>query len=155
MSVHRPVALLFALAAAAGSSQLPSDILAAHNAIRDRVGVPPLIWSNQLASRAREWAGHLLEGRQFYHRPNSNYGENLFAVTGAAASAAEVVQDSASESRDYNHHWNACRGVCGHYTQLVWRDTREVGCAVASDARREVWVCNYNPPGNWVGQRPY
>jgi len=45
--------------------------------------------------------------------------------------------------------------VCGHYTQIVWRDTKQVGCGVARDNRREIWVCNYDPPGNWVGHRPY
>jgi hypothetical protein len=38
---------------------------------------------------------------------------------------------------------------------LVWNNTREVGCAVASEPGREVWVCNYDPPGNWIGERPY
>jgi PadR family transcriptional regulator len=51
--------------------------------------------------------------------------------------------------------WPSCRGVCGHYTQIVWSNTREVGCGVARDSNREVWVCNYNPPGNWIGERPY
>jgi hypothetical protein len=38
---------------------------------------------------------------------------------------------------------------------MVWRDTREVGCAVATDTEREVWVCEYYPPGNVAGFRPY
>ena len=29
------------------------------------------------------------------------------------------------------------------------------GCAVATDRRREVWVCNYDPPRNVAGYRPY
>ena len=43
----------------------------------------------------------------------------------------------------------------GHYTQIVWRSTVEVGCAVARSGLHEVWVCRYSPPGNVVGQRPY
>ena len=74
---------------------------------------------------------------------------------GSRASAAEVVGYWAAEARDYSYRANTCRGMCGHYTQLVWNDTREVGCAVASEPGREVWVCNYDPPGNWVGERPY
>ena len=42
-----------------------------------------------------------------------------------------------------------------HYTQIIWRDTSEVGCAMAHSSFREVWVCQYSPPGNVVGQRPY
>ena len=134
---------------------LSRDMLAAHNEVRARVNVPPLRWSDRLAVRAQEWAIHLLREQEFYHRPNPVFGENLFEITGSRAWPADVVGDWASESRDYSHRSNTCHGVCGHYTQLVWSGTREVGCAVARDAGREVWVCNYDPPGNWIGERPY
>jgi hypothetical protein len=87
--------------------------------------------------------------------PHPQFGENLFEIIGSGASAAEVVGDWAAEARDYSDSANTCRVLCGHYTQLVWNDTREVGCAVASEPGREVWVCNYDPPGNWVDERPY
>ena len=130
-------------------------MLFAHNAVRSRVEVPPLRWSDRLATHAQEWANQLLREQQFYHRPHPAFGENLFEITGARASPADIVSDWASEARDYSYRANTCRGVCGHYTQLVWSGTREVGCAVARDPGREVWVCNYNPPGNWIGERPY
>jgi uncharacterized protein YkwD len=130
-------------------------MLAAHNAVRRRVGTAPLIWSDGLAERAQNWADTLLARGQFAHRPNGAYGENLFAITGAAATPEQVVEDWAAESRDYNYRSNKCHGVCGHYTQIVWGNTREVGCAAARGGGREVWVCNYDPPGNWVGERPY
>jgi hypothetical protein len=66
-----------------------------------------------------------------------------------------VVASWADEARGYNVSANSCTGVCGHYTQIVWRKTRSVGCAVAADPGREVWVCEYDPPGNVVGYRPY
>src|ERR1700741_2518569 len=106
---------------ASGSPSSPTTIsegmLQAHNAVRSRVGVPPLIWSDQLAKVAQEWANHLLATHTFEHRPNDQFGEN--------------------------------------YTQVVWAKTRAVGCAVAADQSQEVWVCNYAPPGNYVGYRPY
>jgi pathogenesis-related protein 1 len=131
------------------------DMLAAHNAVRSRVGVAPLRWSVRLAARAQEWADNLLAHRRFAHRPNSPYGENLFEMMGAAASSAQVVNAWAEESRNYDYSSNRCRGMCGHYTQIVWSETREVGCAVARSVGREVWVCNYDPAGNVVGKRPY
>jgi pathogenesis-related protein 1 len=134
---------------------LAREMLTAHNEIRMRVEVPPLRWSDRLAARAQDWAIHLLQERQFYHRPHPTFGENLFEISGARASPGEVVGDWASEVRDYSYRSNTCHGVCGHYTQLVWNNTREVGCAVASEPGREVWVCNYDPPGNWIGERPY
>jgi uncharacterized protein YkwD len=142
-------------AAAPAASSLSRDMLAGHNAVRARVAMPPLTWSDRLAARAQDWADTLLARKQFIHRPNSSYGENLFEITGAAASPAQVINAWAEESRNYNYAANRCTGVCGHYTQIVWRDTKEVGCAVARGRGREVWVCNYDPPGNWVGRRPY
>jgi pathogenesis-related protein 1 len=140
---------------ARAASSLARDMLAAHNAVRVHVGVPPLAWSNRLAARSQDWANTLLARNQFIHRPNSTYGENLFEITGATASPARVVYAWAAESGNYDYISNRCRGVCGHYTQIVWGDTKEVGCAVARGRGREILVCNYDPPGNWVGRRPY
>jgi len=130
-------------------------MLIAHNQVRERVEVPPLRWSDRLAAQAQDWASRLVSEDQFYHRPHPIFGENLFEITGRRASPADVVGYWSSESKDYSYPANTCRDICGHYTQLVWSGTREVGCAVARDSLREVWVCNYNPPGNWVGERPY
>jgi uncharacterized protein YkwD len=131
------------------------EMLAVHNAVRARVRVLPLAWSDRLAARSQEWAHTLLARKRFTHRPNSTYGENLFEIAGAAASPTQVVNAWAAEYRNYDYNSNRCSAVCGHYTQIVWRDTKEVGCAVARGGGREVWVCNYDPPGNWVGRRPY
>jgi pathogenesis-related protein 1 len=134
---------------------LASTMLAAHNRIRARVGVPALTWSDALSAQSREWANTLLTRNRFIHRPHSPYGENLYEISGRAASAADVVDRWASESRNYDYSSNQCRGVCGHYTQIVWRNTKAMGCGVARGGGREIWVCNYDPPGNVVGHRPY
>ena len=136
-------------------SSLARDMLAGHNAVRARVRLAPLEWSDRLAEGSREWANTLLARDQFVHSPHPSYGENLFDIKGAPASSAQVVDMWAAESRNYDDRSNTCKGVCGHYTQIVWRDTRQVGCGVARGERREVWVCRYDPPGNWIGRRPY
>ena len=137
------------------SSRSAREMLAAHNAVRAEVKVPPLQWSEPLAAIARQWANTLLAHRQFNHNLDSPYGENLFDISGAAATPAVAVKFWASESRNYDYATNSCRGLCGHYTQIVWRDTKSVGCAVARGGGREVWMCAYDPAGNWLGQRPY
>ena len=147
--------LLIVTAGLAQSPPLARDMLAPHNMVRARAGIPPLAWSDRLAARAQDWADTLLAQNRFDHRPNSNYGENLFEITGTRALPGDVVGVWAAEARDYSYSTNTCRGMCGHYTQLIWSDTREVGCAAARDSAREVWVCNYDPPGNWIGERPY
>lgn len=139
----------------AATSSLAREMLAAHNTVRAGVGIAPLTWSDRLTARAQEWANTLLARNQFVHTPNSPYGENLYEIAGATATPTQVVDAWAAESRNYDYGSNKCRRVCGHYTQIVWGETKEVGCAVARDSGREVWVCEYNPPGNWVGKRPY
>ena len=134
---------------------LARDMLVAHNSFRASAGVAPLAWSERLAAHAQDWADQLIAHKRFAHRPNSQYGENLFQITGATSSPAHVVNTWAEESRNYDYKSNGCHGVCGHYTQIVWAETREVGCAVARGDGREIWVCVYDPPGNVVGKQPY
>jgi pathogenesis-related protein 1 len=147
--------LLMLAGTAWAQSFRPDEMVQAHNSVRSRLNLPPLMWSDKLAAVAQQWAETLLARKQFVHRPKSAYGENLFEVIGAHASPAQVVREWASEARNYDYASNRCHGVCGHYTQIVWRDTREVGCGVARGSGREVWVCDYSPPGNWVGKHPY
>jgi pathogenesis-related protein 1 len=141
------------------SSLFAREMLAAHNAVRQSVGVPPLIWSDRLASLAQEWAQTLLTRNELVYRPDLKVGENLFDIRGPAAptSPSKVVEAWTAESRGYIYRTNKCSldTGCGHYTQLVWRTTKEVGCAVAKADNREVWVCNYDPRGNWLDTRPY
>jgi uncharacterized protein YkwD len=131
------------------------EMVEAHNAVRAKLNLPPLVWSNKVATVAQQWADSLARRDEFVHRPKSAYGENMFKIVGSPTSSARVVREWASEASDYDYPSNRCTKVCGHYTQLVWRDTKEVGCGVARKGRTEVWVCDYNPPGNWIGQRPY
>ena len=70
---------------------LSQSMLAAHNAVRSRVGVPSLVWSDQLAEVAQDWANHLIATGSFSHRPDNSYGENLYSISGGTASPAQVV----------------------------------------------------------------
>jgi pathogenesis-related protein 1 len=153
--MRKAAGVLLLIAGTLHAQSLADSILAAHNAVRQRVGVPSLAWSESLAAFAFEWADYLAAHHEFVHRRDSLYGENLFEITGGSATPAEVVSDWAAESKNYEYSSNACHGVCGHYTQIIWRDTKRVGCAAARSGRTEVWVCNYDPPGNYVGKRPY
>src|SRR5260221_14613927 len=96
------------------------------------------------------------------------YGENLAFFGGTPGTASQVVQAWAGARSCYTYGKlettdscsSACSssGGCGHYTQLVWRDTELVGWGVArcsGGGSREIWVCNFDPPGNYIGQAPY
>jgi len=137
------------------------EMLDAHNEWRSKVGVSNLTWSSELATYASEWANDLA-ARDFTmeHRSEGRYGENLYWGAGQSATPTDVVNDWGEEVNNYNYSNNSCSGVCGHYTQVVWNRTTEVGCAVARGTHpdygtQEIWVCNYNPPGNYVGRKPY
>jgi pathogenesis-related protein 1 len=153
------IALMAAIAGAQSRNWpegvLAREMLAVHNAVRTEVKLPPLEWSNELAAFSRKWAVMLLAKNRVFHNPDSPYGENLFVTGEGSVTPSVVVRQWASESGDYHYRSNSCSGDCGHYTQIVWRNTRRVGCAVARGAGREVWVCSYDPPGNYQGEWPY
>ena len=131
-------------------------LLRTHNEWRQEVGIPALTWSDELARSALQWAQTLEKKCEFRHS-KSGYGENLWKGTSGAFSTRSVVDSWASEKEDYNYNRNKCKPgkVCGHYTQIVWKNTTKVGCARLECDGMTTWVCQYDPPGNWVGEKPY
>ena len=138
-----------------------AGITAAHNRVRARLDIAPLAWSPELARFAQAWADKLArKGCRLQHRPptgadKQRYGENIFSMSGDSPSADAVVDEWAAEVKNYDPKTHRCKGVCGHYTQVVWRKSLRVGCGMATCGATEVWVCNYDPAGNWDGERPY
>ncbi|AFY38285.1 SCP-like extracellular [[Leptolyngbya] sp. PCC 7376] len=135
-----------------------AEMLDMHNEWRAKVGVTPLTWSEDLEEHSRIWAEQLVRERQMYHRPVSQnpYGENIARSTKRPMTPKFVANLWGSEERDYDYDNNQCLGLmCGHYTQMVWHETTQVGCAMARENDFEIWVCSYDPPGNYVGERPY
>src|ERR1035441_75889 len=129
-------------------SDLGREMLTAHNAVRTALHLSPLSWSDRLAASAQSWADALVESGEFCHTPHLLHGQNLFEIRGGIVTPTRVVNAWASESLDYDYRSNRCRSVCGHYMQIIWRFTSEVGCAVSHRGEREVWACEYDPPGN-------
>jgi uncharacterized protein YkwD len=136
------------------TGELAQEMLSLHNAIRAEAKLPQLQWSNMLAEYSQKWADTLLAENRSSHNPDSPYGENIFIV-GVGSTPSPAIKQWASESGDYSYQTNSCKSNCGHYTQLIWRATLKVGCAVARGERREIWVCSYDPPGNYRGEWPY
>jgi len=150
----------------------PAAMVAAHNHWRKTMNVPALSYSTDLAASAQEWANYLKQNNQCrmqHSKPDGRYGENLYWASAVlwsngkrelqSVSPKKVVDSWGNERADYDYTSNSCaKGkMCGHYTQVVWKSTTTVGCAVAicEDSQEQVWVCQYQPPGNWVGEKPY
>jgi len=130
-----------------------------HNYWRAELGLPPLKWSNKLAKVAQNWANKLKEKGCELEHSTTKFGENIYWSKGKKRSPQEAVDAWASEKKDFNFEKLECNKewyVCGHYIQLIWENTKMVGCGVAyCKDGSEVWVCNYEPAGNVVGQKPY
>lgn len=149
-----------------------SAMVESHNKWRAAVGVKEkLVYSSELAASSQVWANKLKQNNQckMQHSQADGYGENLYWASAVNWSDGrkelqnvtpkQVVDSWGSEKADYDYASNRCKAgkMCGHYTQLVWKDTRKVGCAVAvcENTQQQVWVCQYRPAGNWVGKKPY
>jgi hypothetical protein len=141
-----------------------SRLLAAHNAERERLGVPALDWDAALAADARVWADELAATGRFEHSADEPgkpiEGENLWAGTPSAFSPEAMVGLWVTEKTDYrpglfpNNSRSGDVENVGHYTQVIWRTSRRVGCASAAGQNEEFLVCRYSVAGNITGQRP-
>lgn len=147
-------------------------MVAAHNQWRAKVGVGKLTYSKKLEAASQVWAIHLKMTnacKMQHSKPHGRYGENLYWASAIMwtdghrdvqkVTPQMVVDAWGSEKADYDYATNGCKPgkMCGHYTQMVWKTTTTVGCgyAVCADTKEQIWVCRYQPPGNWVGKKPY
>jgi hypothetical protein len=165
------------------SADFVKGVLALHNRERAAVGVPPLMWSDKLAADARPWAEHVVTIGHMVHDSERlgplGEGENIAGYGNPWNPKVGPLTQGGGVNLwiDEKMNWNggtcASGKVCGHYTQMVWRDTKEVGCAtaygrgipysstalghVASKPNEfmSILVCRYSPPGNVVGQKPF
>lgn len=154
--------------ATGGEPAAMAGMLAAHNRARAEVQspagpLPPLTWSAEVASVAQTWSNQLAaSGCGFRHSTGSGYGENI-AMFSQPTTAERVVGIWLEERACYTYAPSGSQGECrtpcsscGHYTQLVWRDTTKLGCGAATCANgNQIWTCNYDPPGNFTGRTPY
>jgi uncharacterized protein YkwD len=134
-----------------GAAQKPlrAAVLQAHNERRKRHCAPPLKWSNELSRVAEVWAGRLARRGCPLEHSDTRYGENLAAGTQGGFSPEDFVELWYREVDKYRFARGKFSMATGHFTQLVWRSTRQVGCALAAcNNGLEVLVCNYDPAGN-------
>ncbi|KAK2998899.1 hypothetical protein RJ639_023345 [Escallonia herrerae] len=129
------------------------DYLGAHNAARAKVGVGPLTWDDG----AQNYANQRIGDSALRHSQGGPYGENL-AIGSGDLSGKAAVDLWVREKQYYDYNSNSCASgqVSWHYTQEVWRNSTRLGCArVRCNNGSWFITCNYSPPGNYVGQRPY
>lgn len=142
---------------AAGVGSVQRQLLDAHNAERQRLGLKLLEWNENLARGARAWAEQLARLNDLAHSDDAerqDAGENLWMGSGGDFSPQDMVDGFLDERKDFRPgtfpyvsrtgNWSDV----GHYTQLIWPGTRELGCAIAHNRQSDVLVCRYFPAGN-------
>lgn len=137
--------------------EFEKDCLKAHNEFRSKHGVKMLKLNSKLCKFAGEWATNLASRANPIHRSNSPYGENIFCTWSNSpyrmvVHGREPVEHwyGEVESHVFNKEPTTLR--TGHFTQVIWRDSKELGVGQAqSKSGQVVIVCNYDPPGNFIG----
>jgi pathogenesis-related protein 1 len=127
-------------------------ILDAHDARRAAHCAGPLAWSEDLARHAQDWADHLASSGCRLAHSSDGYGENLAAGTAGTLSPEDVAEMWYRERERYDFDSGGFSMETGHFTQLVWTGTARIGCGVSACDGLDVWVCNYDPPGNYEGE---
>jgi len=131
-----------------------------------------MVWSDEMAAVAQSWANTCKwEHGNLYDCSGNRVGQNLFVEASIggypAKNMTRTIEAWSGEKKDYTYSTNQCASgkMCGHYTQVVWANSVEVGCAAAQCPKMVVsgqtWtnalfiVCDYRSPGNVVGEPIY
>lgn len=133
-----------------------TEIFNLHNQYRARHRAPALVWNDNVAAGAAQWASNLAGSCNLVH---GSSGENLAWTSvngdfaGALRTAINMWYNEVSKYT-YSNSDPANFAEVGHFTQVVWRSSTALGCAVQACAnnRGTIVVCRYTPPGNVLGQ---
>jgi len=152
------IIVTIALVKISNAQNSPQDYVDAHNIARAAVGVGAITWDDTVAAYAEQYAYERSSGCELVHS-SGPYGENLAIGSGDFMTGTAAVQLWVDELAHYDYASNTCADgeQCGHYTQVVWANSFYVGCARLQCVNSGSYfvTCNYDPPGNVIGQWPY
>jgi len=126
--------------------------LKAHNEYRAKHGVSPLKLNKEMCKVAQAWANHQAKQQAMSHS-TSGYGENCFWASYDVTDGKVPVEHWYTEIKDFNWSKVDHQKGTGHFTQVVWKDSKEfaIAKALCKDGSSYV-VANYEPAGNYMGQ---
>ncbi|GCB69396.1 GLI pathogenesis-related 2 [Scyliorhinus torazame] len=134
-----------------GSGSFAAQLLKSVNDCRAKHGAGVLTLNPAISEKAEKWAKHLVSCRTLKHSDTS-YGENIWCQQGHGSqpvTGKEVVDYWYDEIKNYDFSSPGFQKNCGHFTQLVWRESKEVGVGLASDGKGlTIVVAQFDPAGN-------
>ena len=132
--------------AAGGQAALVKATLDHHNSLRAKHGAQPLKWSDECAASAQKQADACQRSRKLFHGfcegPSGGHGQNAYWHS-ASAKPEQAIQSWYDEVNKPGYDFKSpgfAKGT-GHFTQVVWVDTRSVGMAVSKDGKYIVANC--------------
>ncbi|HYW15673.1 MAG TPA: CAP domain-containing protein [Allosphingosinicella sp.] len=143
-------------------SRFEARLLDLHNRERSATGARPLVWDRSLASASATYGPALARLDKLAHSPANSrrgQGENLWMGTRDAYELEEMAGSWAAEKGLFRPGFFPQVSRSGnwsdvaHYTQVIWKGTTRVGCAVHKTRKWDFLICRYSPHGNVVGQR--
>lgn len=141
-------------------SKFAIEALMAHNSYRFQHGAAPLSCNEYLCKAATDWAKQLANKNQLMHSPDqwrryqgSILGENLAFFIGPVLKGDRLTQMWYREGKKHDFNGDLQENSL-HFSQLVWKGTREVGFGRCQTADKKQWygVALYHPPGNFPTQ---
>ena len=122
--------------------------LETHNKFRAAHQAPALKWSSALARDAEVWAKQIARVGRLRH-DNTSDGENVFMVFGREIDGSDAVNSWYSEVKDFDFNKPGYQPKTGHFTQVVWKGSEELGIGKAKSADGKMFVVGRNrPAGN-------
>ena len=135
--------------------KIRSEILSDHNYHRKRHQVDTLVRNSEIEKVAQTYSEHLAEIGNMQHSQNEKYGENLYycmSSAGICVTGQKASQSWYNEVKQYNFADPKFTSGTGHFTQLVWKASKQIGCGAACKNNKCFVTCNYYPRGNYLGQ---
>ncbi|CAL0299559.1 unnamed protein product [Lupinus luteus] len=134
------------------------EFLHAHNWVRSKYNLPSLTWDTKLENFASSYLMERYQDCKMIHS-SSDYGENLFWGKKLHWKPSDAVYYWYDEYNWYDLNTLKCtpEKICGHFTQIVWKDSIRVGCALqhCNDHSLGMLIaCEYDPPGNYPDENP-
>ncbi|KAI3324647.1 PR-1-like protein [Xylariaceae sp. AK1471] len=126
-----------------------SAILNSTNFYRDAHNASAVAWNKTLESFAADYLDKVGDEDCKFAHSGGPYGENLALGCSNATSCVEAWGD---EGKKYNYQKGKFSEDTGHFTQLVWKNTTDVGCGKRLCGEKGWYlVCEYWPRGNVIG----